>query len=124
MSGTLEDALVDLVIEEGYLSRPEALLQSLRDPSGRRPSETAMSVSAALAKLDDPEALCIVRAVLDAATFSVFSLLDHDFKNAGLHALFFDENLAVDTQDNPSFWQAYRSRVEPNGLLSRARTPS
>jgi hypothetical protein len=117
----VEAALVDIIIEDGYLSEPRVLLRSLREPTGRAPSETSQQVANALSKLDDEEALMVVRSVLDAATLSILSLFDHDFKNSGLHARLSNGSQAMDTQDSPSFWQAYRSRVEPHGVLTQSR---
>jgi hypothetical protein len=117
----VEDMFVDVIIEDGFLSDPAALLRSMREPSGAAPAETARIVAQALAKLDDSDALVVVQSVLDAATCSLVSLLDQDFKNSGLHACFSYDGQSADTRHQPNFWSAYRSRVEPNGLLSQSR---
>jgi hypothetical protein len=116
----VEDRFVDVIIEDGYLSDPAALLRSMREPSGRAPAESSRIVAQALARLDDEDALAVVRSVLDAATCSFVSLFDQDFKNSGLHACLSYDGQSADTRLQPSFWNAYRSRVEPNGVLSHS----
>jgi len=119
VKSAIEDMVVDLVVSDGFLSRPEELVASLRSPSGRAPSEVSRRTAEAMSKLNDEEALRIVRSVLDAGVFSVFSLFDSDFKNSGLHAEFSCGDQMVDTRTgNQDFWDAYRSRVEPGGMLA------
>jgi hypothetical protein len=122
VTNSVEDKFVDVIIEDGYLSSPETLLRSLREPTGRTRSENSRLVAEALSKLDDHEAVSLIRAVLDAATLSVVSLFDHGFKNSGLHACLSDGSATVDSRESPNFWHAYRSRVQPHGVLSQSRS--
>jgi hypothetical protein len=121
VTNRVEDAFVDVIIEDGYLAGPEILFRSLREPAGRAPSDRSKRVAHALSKLGEEEALLVVRSVLDAATLSIISLFDHDFKNSGLHARLSFGSQVADTRDNPTFGRAYRSRVEPHGVLSESR---
>ena len=114
---TVAEAVADIVIADGYLLHPERLLDSLRNPPGRAPSETSLAVSRAVCGLKDVDAIVLIRAVLDAATFSFFNLLDQDFKNSGIHARFALGDDGLETAEaNGRFHEAYRDRIDPNGI--------
>ena len=112
-------AFANAVIDDGYLLRPEDLLQKLRNPPGRSPSREALAVAECAARVDDQDAIRLIRATLDAATFGFLNLLDSDFKNSGLHATVWTGDSRLDTSDaNGSFHDAYRQRIDPAGIVA------
>jgi len=118
MSASAATEFVDFLLEDGWLVRPEELLESMRNPSGRSPRRDAGAVSEALAELEDEEALRIIRSVLDAATFGFFAAMDSNFKNSGLRArLQFADSSWDSAAPEVELHELYRQKVSPAGLI-------
>ena len=116
-------AFVDALIEDGYLLKAEELLRAFKSPAGRSPSAETAAVAESASKLDEQDAVRLIRATLDAATFGFLSLLDADFKNSGLHASLWIGDSCLDTANaNGRFHEAYRERIDPNGMAAEVRS--
>jgi hypothetical protein len=120
VSTAVAERFVDAVVQDSWLVNPTELLAAMRAPAGRNPADSSRRIAQALSALDDDEALSIIRAALDAAYFSIFSLFDADMKNSGL---------GVKIGSESGYWtsgefaiplhEIYRDRVEPNGSVRK-----
>lgn len=110
---TLTGEMLDALIVESQ-SLPEELLRAYRNPPGRKPTESVLRITDALAKTDDATALLLLRDVVDAAVFQMVYLLGVGFKS----------NLSVDISregnrerlHGSALHEDYRARVEPGGI--------
>jgi hypothetical protein len=118
MTVQVADRFVDVVVRDSWIMKPAGLVAALREPAGRNPAASSLTVAEALSSLDDERALAIVRSVLDAAYFSVLSLFDAGLKNSGVRV-----RIQCGTQDWDSsdpttdLRDLYRDKVEPNGFV-------
>ncbi|MBO9579407.1 MAG: hypothetical protein J7498_00750 [Sphingobium sp.] len=120
MSSLVAERLVDVVVTNGWLTNIGALVASRQNPPGRTPSAQSLELAKLWNRLSVEEATILTADIVDSATFSVISLIDHDFKNSGLHGSFEVDGGAKKLDSRElcgELIEAYRAQVAPHGVL-------
>lgn len=108
------DAIEAVILRTKTL--PEQILHFYRDLPGMSPSDHSKEVADILEKLQDEEAIVLLRDIVDSTIFSLLHLFDLDFMDRHIHVSF-------TRQQNPDSAQfgmlldAYRERVDPGGKI-------
>ena len=120
MTSGAAERFVDVVLQDGWLTRPSDLLSAFRSPAGRAPAASSLAVAETLSGLEDAKVLPIIEATLDAAYFSMLTLLDAGMKNSGLTVqIDFEDDTWASDQPTIELHDIYRDRVEPNGSVRK-----
>jgi hypothetical protein len=112
--GNLDDEVLRVLIAE-ILGGTEKLVASMRQPPGRNPSPLSRKIAGVMAKLDDTEAMALVRDVQDVAVFRLCYLLENEFET-GIEVVFRSGEQSL-SASKTHLHEKYRMRVDPGGVV-------
>lgn len=114
MNDTICAEAVDAIVANIVETLPNSLLEFYRNPPGRKPSQQTLKVSEIVKKLDDDEALALIRSVMDGSLFAVLSLFDMNFKDKNIE-VHFRRSTGLETA---LLHELYRLHVDPGGQIA------
>lgn len=114
------EAVETMILEASII--PEELVRFYRALPGRSPSEHSKAVSHIIAKLQDEEAIVLIRDVVDSTLFSMLHLFDLDFKDRHIQVSFARQK-NPDSAPFGILLDIYRERVDPGGIVAQAECP-
>jgi hypothetical protein len=120
MNNPIQNEIVETVIAETLVRLPLDVLDFYRNLLGRKPTETSKKIAEGVADLKDEIVLDFARDIVDRTIFSIFYLLDNNFKDKQIQVQF-RESGNITSFEQVGLVEIYREKVDLHGIVLSER---